>query len=45
MEAYEENTLQEQAGLLAAIQNTDICTFWYYPQDKLITVNERAASM
>lgn len=34
---------QEQEGLLAAIENTDICTFWYYPQKKMIAVNERTA--
>lgn len=33
----------EQAELLAAIENTDICTFWYYPQKKMITMDDRTA--
>ncbi len=45
MEKAEVSRIQEQEGLLAAIENTDICTFWYYPQEKLITMGERTARM
>ena len=41
----EKNMEEEQEGLLSAIENTDICTFWYYPQEKLITMDERTARM
>lgn len=40
---FETNEAEEREGLLAAIKNTDICNFWYYPQEKLIIVNERTA--
>lgn len=43
METLEPGSIQEQNSLLAAIENTDICTFWYYPKEKRITVNERTA--
>ena len=43
METLEPDSIQEQNSLLAAIENTDICTFWYYPKEKRITVNERTA--
>ena len=45
MKSFKLSTLQEQAGLLEAIENTDICTFWYYPQEKLITMNNRTAQI
>ncbi len=45
MQTFEVSMLQEQSGLLAAIENTDICTFWYYPKEKTITVHERTAKM
>lgn len=45
MKIFEEDIFQEQAGLLISIENTDICSFWYYPQEKLITINERTARM
>ena len=45
MKKFEEDIHQEQAGLLTSIENTDICSFWYYPPEKLITINERTARM
>lgn len=36
---------EELEGLLSAIENTDICTFWYFPQEKMITMDERTARM
>ncbi len=45
MNVLEPNIIEEQSGLLAAIQNTDICTFWYYPKEKRITVSQRTAQM
>lgn len=45
MEGFEISEEQEQAGLLAAIENTDICMFWYYPKEQLITMGERTAQM
>ncbi len=43
MNTFRTDTIQEQEALLASLENTDICTFWYFPQEKLITVNERTA--
>lgn len=45
MEERAINREEEQAGLLTAIENTDICSFWYFPQERLITINERTARM
>lgn len=45
MGPYENSEEQEQAGLLAAIQNTDICTFWYYPKEQRIAINDRTAQI
>ena len=36
---------QEQEGLLKAVENTDICMFWYYPKEKKIQMSERTAQM
>ncbi len=45
MEERAINSEEDQAGLLTAIENTDICSFWYFPQERLITINERTARM
>lgn len=45
MSEQEISREEEQSGLLTAIENTDICSFWYFPQEKLITINERTARM
>ncbi len=45
MKKLDITTIQEQEGLLRAIENTDICMFWYYPKEKLIRVNDRTADM
>ena len=45
MEIYETDRMQEQEGLLKAIEHTDICMFWYYPKEKRITMSERTARM
>ena len=45
MHTWEISEWEEQSGLMAAIENTDICTFWYYPQEKLVTMSERTARM
>ncbi|MCI8418292.1 MAG: response regulator [Lachnospiraceae bacterium] len=45
MEGLEISRVQEQEGLFHALENTDICTFWYYPQKKLITIDDRTAQM
>lgn len=45
MKKLDITTIQEQEGLLKAIENTDICMFWYYPKEKLIRVNDRTADM
>lgn len=45
METYKTDGIQEQEGLLKAIENTDICTFWYYPKEKRITMSEKTACM
>ncbi len=45
METYEADRIQEQKGLLKAIENTDICMFRYYPKEKRITMSERTARM
>lgn len=43
MDTFRTDKQQEEEALLASLENTDICTFWYFPQEKLITVNERTA--
>ena len=45
MKADEISKIQEQEGLLAALLNTDLCTFWYFPKEKSITMSERTARM
>ncbi len=45
MGSYNRIEAQEQAELLTAIQNTDICTFWYYPKEKRIAINDRTAQI
>ena len=45
MDTWKIAALQEQEGLLKAVENTDICMFWYYPKEKLIRMSERTARM
>ncbi len=45
MDAGKTSVLQEQEGLLKAVKNTDICMFWYYPKEKKLQMNEKAAKM
>ena len=45
MGSYNRIEAQEQAELLTAIQNTDICTFLYYPKEKRIAINDRTAQI
>lgn len=45
MKTLDTITIQEQEGFLKAIENTDICTFWYYPKEKLIRMDDKTANM
>jgi signal transduction histidine kinase/AmiR/NasT family two-component response regulator len=41
VETWNDEVKAEYIGLSETIQHTDICTFWYYPKKRLLTVSEK----